>query len=95
MLILVLSAGFGLATGQLSVQLGVIITILGALVLAPLFYFFHPRLFATDEPTGAPMDPLETLKHRYAEGDLSEEEFERRLDRLVALEDVELERSRE
>ena len=39
------------------------------------------RLRDDEEPTQP--DPLETLKDRYAAGELSDEEFERRLDRLL------------
>jgi uncharacterized membrane protein len=41
--------------------------------------------------------PLETLRRRYAEGELSEEQFERKLDQLLStetIEDVEDERER-
>lgn len=33
-------------------------------------------------------DPMETLRERYARGDVDEAEFERRLDRLVETEDL-------
>jgi len=33
--------------------------------------------------------PIETLRRRYAEGELDEEEFERRLDQLVTTEELE------
>ncbi|PSP78014.1 hypothetical protein BRC70_00555 [Halobacteriales archaeon QH_6_68_27] len=39
------------------------------------------RLRDSEEPTEP--DPLETLRDRYAAGELSDEEFERRLDRLL------------
>lgn len=39
------------------------------------------RLRDSEEPTES--DPLETLRDRYAAGELSDEEFERRLDRLL------------
>jgi uncharacterized membrane protein len=39
------------------------------------------RLRDSEEPTQP--DPLETLKDRYAAGELSDEEFDRRLDRLL------------
>ena len=39
------------------------------------------RLRDSEEPTEP--DPLETLRDRYAAGKLSDEEFERRLDRLL------------
>jgi len=32
-------------------------------------------------------DPLETLRERYARGELGDEEFERKLDRMIATED--------
>lgn len=34
-------------------------------------------------------DPLTTLKNRYAAGEVSDEEFERRVDRLIELDEVE------
>lgn len=34
-------------------------------------------------------DPLETLRNRYARGELTDEEFERRLDRLLETETIE------
>ncbi len=37
--------------------------------------------------TDAEADPVERLKRRYADGDISEREFERRLDRLLDAED--------
>lgn len=45
------------------------------------------RLRDSEEPTQP--DPLETLKDRYAAGELSDEEFERRLDRLLDTESEE------
>ncbi|WP_440764140.1 SHOCT domain-containing protein [Natronorubrum sp. DTA7] len=49
-----------------------------------------------DEPT--PGDALETLRERYAAGDLTDEQFERKLERLLeteTLEDVQEQRQRE
>ncbi|TKX47303.1 SHOCT domain-containing protein [Halorubrum sp. SD690R] len=37
-----------------------------------------------DADPEAPATPIERLKHRYVEGDISDAEFERRLDRLVS-----------
>ncbi|MDB2247838.1 SHOCT domain-containing protein [Halorubrum ezzemoulense] len=37
-----------------------------------------------DADREAPATPIERLKHRYVEGDISDAEFERRLDRLVS-----------
>lgn len=36
------------------------------------------------------VDPLKTLQDRYARGEIDDEEFERRLDRLVEMENLEL-----
>ena len=33
-------------------------------------------------------DPVETLKHRYAVGELDDDDFERKLDRLLAIDDL-------
>jgi len=41
----------------------------------------------TGDGESAP-DPLATLRERYASGEIDESEFERRLERLVATEDV-------
>lgn len=46
---------------------------------------------ARSEPTG---DPVEDLRDRYANGEISQTEFERRLDDLLATEGVELGDSR-
>jgi len=37
-----------------------------------------------DADREAPATPIERLKHRYVEGDISDAEFERRLDRLIS-----------
>lgn len=51
----------------------------------------EPRTGA--EPAGD--DPLAVLRDRYARGEITEEEFERRLDRLLATEPDELNRERD
>jgi uncharacterized membrane protein len=43
------------------------------------------RADAETEPEGVP-DALDRLRTRYAEGDLTDEQFERKLDRLLATE---------
>lgn len=52
-----------------------------------------------DEPTRGvrtdERDPLAVLRGRYARGEIGEEEFERRLDRLLATESDELSRERD
>lgn len=42
------------------------------------------------ETTTASGDPLDTLRDRYARGEVDDEEFETRLERLLETEDVEL-----
>ncbi|WP_122090298.1 SHOCT domain-containing protein [Halalkalicoccus subterraneus] len=46
-------------------------------------------------PVAEPADPLSALRERYARGEIGDEEFERRLDRLLATEPEELHRERE
>ncbi|MCU4973650.1 SHOCT domain-containing protein [Halobacteria archaeon AArc-m2/3/4] len=75
--------------------------ILGWFIVAPTYYFLT-RPADTETETGAaatvdpghatsaetttPTDPLETLRRRYAAGELSEAEFERKLERLLETE---------
>ncbi|QZP38944.1 SHOCT domain-containing protein [Halobaculum magnesiiphilum] len=52
----------------------------------------------TDSSTGDPTDernPVDRLRERYAEGDIDEAEFERRLDLLLETEDADAETARE
>lgn len=44
----------------------------------------------TASPTGSDEDPLETLRERYARGEIDDVEFERKLERLIETEDVEV-----
>lgn len=48
---------------------------------------------AAEDP--APSDPVDRLRERYAEGDIDEAEFERRLDALLDTEDADAETARE
>lgn len=68
------------------------IPIVGWLLLTPLLLFFGEEIadafvgdFDGEEPDE---DPVESLKRRYADGEIGTEEFERRLDRLLEHEDV-------
>lgn len=72
----------------------------GWFVLTPLFLLWGDDIAAilygdeywteTDEGRGVEeeYDAVEELKRRYAEGELSDEEFERRLDRLIAVDEA-------
>ena len=90
-------AGFETLAGVLS--------IVGFVLLVPIFLFWGEELAdvlvgdreeadadrtATDEGAA---DAIETLKRRYAAGELSDEAFERRVERLLALDDVDASRA--
>ncbi|WP_418285956.1 SHOCT domain-containing protein [Halorubrum sp. DTA46] len=69
--------------------------ILGFFVLIPLVLLLGDDfpLVGSEETTEesavtTDADPLETLRERYATGEIGEEEFERRLDRLLETEDL-------
>jgi uncharacterized membrane protein len=65
----------------------------GLLVSAAVLASAIPAVLATagaaagDETSAADGDPVETLKRRYAAGEVGDEEFERRLDRLLRADD--------
>lgn len=81
-------AGFGGLAGAL--------TIVGWFVLVPIFLFWGDEIaeiaFEGDEGAAASPasgdDALDELKRRYAAGEIDEAEFERRLERLIAVEDL-------
>jgi uncharacterized membrane protein len=68
-----------------------VIFIVGYAVVLPLFAMLFEGDDETEEERERPASPdesaLETLKRRYAEGTVSDEEFERRLERLLETED--------
>ncbi|ELY39687.1 SHOCT domain-containing protein [Natronorubrum tibetense] len=72
------------------------ITILGWFLLTPLFLFWGEEIAALyfgDEETipdtdDTEMDALEDLKRRYAAGEIDDDEFEHRLERLVAVDEL-------
>lgn len=85
-------AGLG---GLVAEPVGGAIAMIGWFLLTPVLLFWGKDiaalLYADDNSeAGADddIDAVETLKRRYAEGELSDEEFERRLDRLVALDEA-------
>jgi len=49
----------------------------------------------TDAPGGETTDPVERLRERYADGEIDDVEFERRLEALVATEDADPETAHE
>ncbi|PSP39224.1 hypothetical protein BRC71_03130 [Halobacteriales archaeon QH_7_65_31] len=65
------------------------IWVLGFAVLLSLVGFLTDDEDETDESESDPEDPIERLKRRYADGELGDEEFERRLERLVRADDEE------
>ena len=68
-----------------------LIPVVGWFLLTPLFYFWGEDIAALlygEETPETPPDPLEALKGRYARGEIDEEAFERRLEKLVALDDL-------
>lgn len=82
-------AGLGASAGAIAV--------VGWFLLTPLLLFWGEEIanLVANPPVGnesgehsAERDPLEILKERYARGELDEDEFERRLDRLLELDYV-------
>jgi len=74
--------------------------VFGVFVLMPLVALLGEDLPLVAEPnsedadvTATADDPVELLRERYARGELSKEEFEARLDRLLETEDLSADRS--
>ena len=95
-IVAVLVLGLGLADLFLNVVPGVpfwVIFIIGFAVVLPLvgILFDGDDESATETEPSADRpdeeDPLERLKRRYADGEIGDEEFERRLERLLETED--------
>jgi len=67
--------------------------VFGVFILMPLVALLGEDLplvaeSTDDDPETVDGDPVELLRERYARGDLSKEEFEARLDRLLETEDL-------
>lgn len=82
--------GAVLSLGAFPAVVGILGWMLAVPALAILTYFDEDE----DETLDADADPMETLRARYARGELTESEFERRLDRLLETEDVSSSRDR-
>ncbi|WP_408958088.1 SHOCT domain-containing protein [Natrinema sp. 74] len=74
------------------------ISIIGWFLLMPILLFWGEEIATALENDDAPTatasdptseaDPLDELKRRYAAGEIDDAEFERRLERLVAVDDL-------
>lgn len=86
--LLVLATGLTAAILDLDPLGGLIMTV-GLVAVVPLVYLLYsPR--GEEESAGRDAtDPVEELRRRYATGEVDEDEFERRLDRLLETEDLE------
>lgn len=76
------------------------IFVLGFFILIPLVAILGDSLpmvksGSDEDGSETATDPIEELRARYARGELTDEEFERRLERLLETEDVEATGSRE
>jgi len=100
----VLTFGLTALTAVLGLEaLTPVVFVLGFFIVVPLVAILGDSLpfvagegEATDRGVGEDaIDPVERLRNRYARGELSDEEFERRLERLVETEDVEAGGTRE
>ena len=72
-----------------------VVAVVGWLFLVPVLAILNDEDIVSveeeqAEATASASDPLETLRERYARGDIDEAAFERRLERLLETEDVEL-----
>jgi uncharacterized membrane protein len=80
----IILVGAGWAVGFLSTTVFAAVT---TLVVAVFALWIGWRWRAIKKVESAERDALEELKHRYARGELSDEEFERKLDALVDAQD--------
>lgn len=80
-----------LGAGFVAMFLGVewfwLIWVLGFAVFLPAISIVLDAYFDGDDEAEDQEDPLEALRERYASGELSEAEFERKLERLLETED--------
>ncbi|NGM67651.1 SHOCT domain-containing protein [Natronolimnobius sp. AArcel1] len=98
----VLTLPLGLLAGIfVSFQTALVVFIVGWLLLLPLLAISREFVVeSSDDPNrgshesaDTSLGALETLKKRYAEGEIDEHEFERKVDTLVGTEDIEMDRT--
>ncbi|WP_247002624.1 SHOCT domain-containing protein [Halosolutus gelatinilyticus] len=86
-LVAVLTLPLGLLTGLfVSLQAAVAVFVVGWLLLVPLLPIVGNEILGIDEPELAfsePADSLDRLKQQYVDGELDEDEFDRKVARLV------------
>ncbi len=97
LLIAVLTVGFTALSGAIGLPEVVpgVLAIVGFVILTPLFLFWGEEIAeiwfdeseAQSQSDSPELDALAELKRRYAQGEIGDEEFERRLDRLLELDD--------
>ncbi|QKY21174.1 SHOCT domain-containing protein [Halolamina sp. CBA1230] len=86
-LVLVVTLGLSALTAVLSLgALPAVVTIVGWFIVAPVLAIL--TYYEDEEGDADPErdDPVATLRERYARGELTEAEFERRLDQLLETE---------
>jgi uncharacterized membrane protein len=91
-LVLVVTLGLAALTAVLSLgALPAVVTIVGWFIVAPvlaILTYYEDDAESEADPEDA-ADPVATLRERYARGELTEAEFERRLDTLLETEGTE------
>ena len=90
----ILTLGLGLTALFLGIEWFWMIFVFGFAVVVPLLAILletGEETESTDEPSGQPdeQDALETLRDRYARGELDDCEFERKVEKLVENESIE------
>ena len=89
-LVLVLTLGLSALTAVLSLGvLPAVVTIVGWFIVAPVLAILTYYDDEADDADVESDDPVAALRERYARGELTEAEFERRLDQLLETENVE------
>lgn len=74
-------------------QAAAVVFVVGWLLLVPLGGVINEEILADEsesEETTDAEDPVATLRERYAAGEIDDVEFERRLEEILATEDVEV-----